>query len=452
MAALAPSILSTLPVRRHVANLVAYEVRCYCRQSQEAVTAAERPNTEQQISKDGSLYEVSTAAVTMLFGSPLPHMPTSLHDSSAAHLSLSPNRGITHSGAFSPSPFHNLFQSPSGATLDDSPYQSLSHPPAKHSPVSAAAQHTAAQASRQAAAGQAQAQRGEQQSTTGAMDAPERTSAGMLVPVPAPSPLESKPQVTWQMLPVADSKNSTTAVSVLAYTAASSMSTCCGCETDSLAGLQVGYASADSGFVDRMPSFTSLVSGPPQKRQRCLQFYSTSDQENSSQEYSNQSPSASFSQEASHSNAAGTSQPHSHTVSASQSDQDDGPCSNDNESSREVSIKQEPGLTGSGRQAAQGRASSRHPAASSAALPALTAAMGSQMPNAARLAASQAAAAAAAVTPVTSRHVSSHSGLDSLSTVMQDGSITCHTHCFCAETRNSFSDVSAAQKYGTRCH
>lgn len=164
------------------------------RQSQGSDTTCERPLAEQYTHKDGSPHGVS---VSMLFGSPLPHMPTSLHDSSAAHLSMSPNRGITHSGAFSPSPFHTLFQSPSGATLDDSPYQSLSHPPAKHSPVSAAAQHTAAQASRQAAAGQAQGQRSEQQSHSLAMDASERSSTGMLVPMPAPvAAPESKPQVT----------------------------------------------------------------------------------------------------------------------------------------------------------------------------------------------------------------------------------------------------------------
>lgn len=164
-----------------------------CRQSQGSDTTSERPFAEQYTQKDGSPHGVS---VSMLFGSPLPHMPSSLHDSSAAHLSMSPNRGITHSGAFSPSPFHTLFQSPSGATLDDSPYQSLSYPPAKHSPVSAAAQHTAAQASRQAAAGQAQGQRSEQQNPTRAVDVSERSSTGMLVPMPAPAVPESKPQVT----------------------------------------------------------------------------------------------------------------------------------------------------------------------------------------------------------------------------------------------------------------
>lgn len=137
----------------------------------------------------------------MLFGSPLPHMPSSLQDPSTAHLSLSPNRGISQSGAFSPSPFHTLFQSPSGATLDDSPYQSLSHSPAKHSPVSAAAQHTAAQASRQAAAGHAQGQRSEQPTTTRAMDSAEHASTGLLVPVPAPAALETDPQVTPETIP-----------------------------------------------------------------------------------------------------------------------------------------------------------------------------------------------------------------------------------------------------------
>lgn len=131
----------------------------------------------------------------MLFGSPLPHMPNSLHDSSGVHMSLSPNRSSIQSGAFSPGPFHTLFQSPSGATLDDSPYQSLSQPPAKHSPVSAAAQHTAVQASRQAAVGQAQGQRGEQQSTTRTVDAPERSSTSMLVPMPPPAVLEVRIQV-----------------------------------------------------------------------------------------------------------------------------------------------------------------------------------------------------------------------------------------------------------------
>jgi len=181
----------TLPARVLTYTTMRFDVNC--RQSQGSDTTSERPFAEQYTQKDGSPHGVS---VSMLFGSPLPHMPSSLHDSSAAHLSMSPNRGITHSGAFSPSPFHTLFQSPSGATLDDSPYQSLSDPPAKHSPVSAAAQHTAAQASRQAAAGQAQGQRSEQQKPNRAVDVSERSSTSMLVPMPAPAVPESKPQVT----------------------------------------------------------------------------------------------------------------------------------------------------------------------------------------------------------------------------------------------------------------
>ena len=138
-----------------------------------------------------------TGAVTMLFGSPLPHMPRSPLDSSAAHLGLSPHQNGTHSGVFSPGALQSLFQSPSGATLDDSPFHSLSRPPAKHSPVSAAAQYSATQASRQASVGQAQAQRMEQQhSTVGAADAKEQTSAGMLVPVNAPAALMADKQVT----------------------------------------------------------------------------------------------------------------------------------------------------------------------------------------------------------------------------------------------------------------
>ncbi|DBB18290.1 TPA: hypothetical protein ACH3X3_003249 [Trebouxia sp. C0006] len=349
---------SPLSLRRNTSNI------SWKRQSQGSDTTSERPLAEQYTHKDGSPHGVS---VSMLFGSPLPHMPTSLHDSSAAHLSMSPNRGITHSGAFSPSPFHTLFQSPSGATLDDSPYQSLSHPPAKHSPVSAAAQHTAAQASRQAAAGQAQGQRSEQQSHSLAMDASERSSTGMLVPMPAPvAAPESKPQVA--------------------------------------------TTSAQGGFVDRMPSFTSLITGPPQKRKRCLKFQTSSDQENSSQGRDQPSPSASLSQQESY---GGTDHPtplQSTIASTSQSEHVDGPRPDNNMSSIGVAAQHGAVTTGAPRQSAQARPSSRQLTASSAALPALTAAMGSQMPTAATSAASHAAAAAAAVTPVTSRYVSSHSG------------------------------------------
>ena len=135
----------------------------------------------------------------MLFGSPLPHMPRSPLDTSAAHLSLSPHQNATLPGIFSPGALQSIFQSPSGATLDDSPFHSLSHPPAKHSPVSAAAQYSATQASRQASVGQAQAQRMEQQhNTAGAADTKDQTSAGMLVPVNAPMALMANKQVTNQ--------------------------------------------------------------------------------------------------------------------------------------------------------------------------------------------------------------------------------------------------------------
>lgn len=140
----------------------------------------------------------------MLFGSPLPHMPRSPRDTSAAHLGLSPHENATQSGMFSPGALQSLFQSPSGATLDDSPFHSLSCPPAKHSPVSAAAQYSATQASRQASVGQAQAQRMEQQhNTAGTADTKEHTSAGMLVPVNGPAALIANKQVTNPMhLPI----------------------------------------------------------------------------------------------------------------------------------------------------------------------------------------------------------------------------------------------------------
>ena len=126
----------------------------------------------------------------MLFGSPLPHLPNSLQDT--VHLALSPNRHTIQAGTFSPSPFHTLFHSPPGANLDDSPYHSLTHPTVRHSPVSAAAQHTAVQASRQAAVGQAQGQRGEQQSLSRPTDALERTSTAMLIPMSAPASMKAK--------------------------------------------------------------------------------------------------------------------------------------------------------------------------------------------------------------------------------------------------------------------
>ena len=140
----------------------------------------------------------------MLFGSPLPHMPRSPRDTSAAHLGLSPHQNATQSGMFSPGALQSLFQSPSGATLDDSPFHSLSCPPAKHSPVSAAAQYSATQASRQASVGQAQAQRIEQQhNTAGTADTKAHTSAGVLVPVNGPAALMANKQVTNSMhLPI----------------------------------------------------------------------------------------------------------------------------------------------------------------------------------------------------------------------------------------------------------
>ena len=165
--------------------------------------------------------------------------------------------------------------------------------------------------------------------------------------------------------------------------------------------MQVPYGMGDSTFAERMPSFTSLVCGPPPKRQRCLKFDSIPDEDNSSQEYSTQSPSPSCSQQESHSNAGLCSHSQLRTSSTSQSEQVDGP--NDTDSIKKMSVKQD-----HGQQSASVRSSSRH---ASAALPALAAAMGCQPPNAASSAASAAAAAAAAVTPVTSRHMSSQSGM-----------------------------------------
>lgn len=159
-----------------------------------------------------------------------------------------------------------------------------------------------------------------------------------------------------------------------------------------------------------MPSLTSLMTVPPQKRQRCLRFQTGSDQETSSQAYSQQSPSASISQQESQSSPDQPTRLPSQSVSASQSDQADGPSSHDNDTSKHAAVQQDQALVGSGRQVAQVRASSRQPPASAATLPALAAAMGSHMPSTARSAASHAAASAAAVTPVTSRYVSSYSG------------------------------------------
>ena len=163
----------------------------------------------------------------------------------------------------------------------------------------------------------------------------------------------------------------------------------------------------DGALVDSMPSFVSLISGPPTKRQRCLRFESLPDPAHSSQEYSSQSPSPSISQQESHSNAGLQSQSSLRASSVSQSDQGSGPCFTDIEANKGVAIKQE---DPSQRQSTSVRSAGRQSTAACAALPALSAAMGSHAPSAARSAASQAAAAAAAVTPVTSRHMSSQSG------------------------------------------
>lgn len=161
----------------------------------------------------------------------------------------------------------------------------------------------------------------------------------------------------------------------------------------------------DSTFVERMPSFTSLVCGPPPKRQRCLKFDPMPDQDHSFQEYSTQSASPSGSQQESHGNAGLLSESQLQTSSVTMSEQVDSP--NDSDSIKNASKNQERSCH---QQSASVRSSIRH---SSAALPALAAAMGSQAPNAASSAASAAAAAAAAaaVTPTTSRHMSSQSGM-----------------------------------------
>ena len=166
--------------------------------------------------------------------------------------------------------------------------------------------------------------------------------------------------------------------------------------------MQVPYGMGDSTFVDRMPSFTSLVCGPPPKRQRCLKFDSMPEQDHSSQDYSTQSPSPSCSQQESRGNAGPHSESQLCTSSASLSEQVDSP--DDNDSIRKAPVKQ---ARPSHQQSASVRSFNRHP---SAALPALAAAMGSQAPHADSSAASAAAAAAAAVTPITSRHMSSQSG------------------------------------------
>lgn len=119
----------------------------------------------------------------MLLGSPLPHMANSVQGAALAH--HSPGRGSPHSGMFSPSHFHSLFQSPPGATLDDSPFQGLSQPMKRHSPVTAAAQHNAAQATRKAAAGQAHG-RTEHSTSIQTQDA-AAVLASLLVPVAAPA-------------------------------------------------------------------------------------------------------------------------------------------------------------------------------------------------------------------------------------------------------------------------
>ena len=117
-------------------------------------------------------------------------MAASLHEAAAAHHSHSPMRNslqspLTHSSMFSPKQFHSLFQSPPGASLDDSPFHSLSQPVKKHSPVTAAAQRTAAQATRKAAAGQAHG-RNELSSALQTQDA-AAVLASLLVPVAGPA-------------------------------------------------------------------------------------------------------------------------------------------------------------------------------------------------------------------------------------------------------------------------
>ena len=156
-----------------------------------------------------------------------------------------------------------------------------------------------------------------------------------------------------------------------------------------------------------MPSFTSLTAGPPHKRQRCLQFNTVAELENSSQDYDH-SPSPSYSLQESQSNGAPASRHRSQTVSASMSDQADELCSNANDQA--ASVQQKLPAGSQSHESLQVGSASRKVAASSAALPALAAAMGTHAPSAARSAASHAAAAAAAVTPVTSRHISSQSG------------------------------------------
>lgn len=121
----------------------------------------------------------------MLLGSPVPHLANTLQAAATAQATQSPLKTSPHAGLFSPTQFHSLFQSPPGATLDDSPFQSLSQPIKRHSPVTAAAQRSAAQATRKAAAGQAHG-RVEHSTSMQTQDA-AAVLASLLVPVAAPA-------------------------------------------------------------------------------------------------------------------------------------------------------------------------------------------------------------------------------------------------------------------------
>ena len=154
-------------------------------------------------------------------------------------------------------------------------------------------------------------------------------------------------------------------------------------------------------FPQRMPSITSLIAAAPPKRQRRLNFQSSSDHGDSSDAYSNPSQS----QDSQPSSAHGSLQHQRSTaVSMQQSVREDGV-----DSDNQIRSQHDPrqlAATSHHRQTA----SARQGHAPANALIAVAAAMGSSVSDTSRSIATRAAAAAAAVTPLTARRSSSCSG------------------------------------------
>lgn len=147
---------------------------------------------------------------------------------------------------------------------------------------------------------------------------------------------------------------------------------------------------------------TSLSAVPAQRRQRRLNFQSTSDPDDSSEGYRSDSESPSQQQDSQPQSTNPSLRQHFSTALSTQHSGGGETSQCNNEASNRDGV---PGPLTTRRQAMATRQ-----AAASSSFPALAAAMGSTVSENSRSAATRAATAAAAVTPLAARHMSSASG------------------------------------------